>query len=150
MSSDTTPAVVHDIGAGAFLDPVPAAVGPTITVNDAGVPLVARNGALVHVVQARYGAGVGAEELATEYGLTLDEVFAAVGHGRPAPEVVVDGRWSFGAPVLARTKTPVDAVVGMFRAGEPLAVCADKYGLTLDEVEATLRYRLPSVDDGDG
>jgi uncharacterized protein (DUF433 family) len=53
--------------------------------------------------------------------------------------VIIDPRFGWGAPVLERTKVPVDAVVGMWRAGEPVDVVADEYGLTRDEVEAITR-----------
>jgi uncharacterized protein (DUF433 family) len=56
-----------------------------------------------------------------------------------AAQVVIDPRFGWGAPVVARTKVPVDAVVGMWRAGEPSDVVADEYGLTVDEVEALIR-----------
>ncbi|BCJ56788.1 DUF433 domain-containing protein [Micromonospora endophytica] len=54
-------------------------------------------------------------------------------------QVVIDPRFGWGAPVVARTKVPVEAVVGMWRAGEPSEVVADEYGLTVDEVEAVVR-----------
>jgi len=58
---------------------------------------------------------------------------------RGAVEVVIDPRFGWGAPVIARTKVPVDAVVGMWRAGESSDVVADEYGLTVGEVEAVVR-----------
>ncbi|MGW0434930.1 DUF433 domain-containing protein [Micromonospora sp. NPDC003197] len=54
-------------------------------------------------------------------------------------EVIIDPRFGWGAPVIARTKVPVDAVVGMWRAGESSDVVADEYGLTVDEVETVVR-----------
>lgn len=59
--------------------------------------------------------------------------------GYPAEaEVVIDPQYSWGAPVIARSKVPVDAVVGMWRAGESVDVVADEYGLTVAEVEAVV------------
>ncbi|QOC91417.1 DUF433 domain-containing protein [Micromonospora craniellae] len=54
-------------------------------------------------------------------------------------QVIIDPRFGWGAPVVARTKVPVEAVVGMWRAGESSEVVADEYGLTVDEVEAVVR-----------
>ncbi|MFG1804420.1 DUF433 domain-containing protein [Micromonospora carbonacea] len=54
-------------------------------------------------------------------------------------QVVIDPRFGWGAPVVARTKVPVEAVVGMWRAGESSETVADEYGLTVDEVEAVVR-----------
>jgi uncharacterized protein (DUF433 family) len=53
--------------------------------------------------------------------------------------VIIDPRFGWGAPVLERTKVPVDAVVGLWRAGEPIDVIADEYELTADEVDAITR-----------
>ncbi|WP_433051439.1 DUF433 domain-containing protein [Dactylosporangium sp. CS-033363] len=53
--------------------------------------------------------------------------------------VIIDPRFGWGAPVLERTKVPVDAVVGLWRAGEPIALIADEYELTTDEVDAITR-----------
>ncbi|MDI5939221.1 MULTISPECIES: DUF433 domain-containing protein [Micromonospora] len=54
-------------------------------------------------------------------------------------QVVIDPRFGWGAPVVARNKVPVEAVVGMWRAGESSETVADEYGLTVDEVEAVVR-----------
>ncbi|WBB80153.1 DUF433 domain-containing protein [Micromonospora sp. WMMD882] len=53
--------------------------------------------------------------------------------------MIIDPRFGWGAPVIARTKVPVEAVVGMWRAGEPSDVVADEYGLIIDEVEQVIR-----------
>ncbi len=53
--------------------------------------------------------------------------------------VIIDPRFGWGAPVLASTKVPVEAVVGLWQAGEPLETVAEEYGLTRDEVEAVCR-----------
>ena len=53
--------------------------------------------------------------------------------------VIIDPRFGWGAPVLAESKAPVDALVGLWRAGEPLEVVADEYGMTRDAVEAICR-----------
>lgn len=53
--------------------------------------------------------------------------------------VIIDPRFGWGAPVLEESKAPVDAIVGLWRAGEPMAVVADEYGMTRDAVEAICR-----------
>jgi uncharacterized protein (DUF433 family) len=53
--------------------------------------------------------------------------------------VIVDPRFSWGDPVVARNKVPVQAVVDLWRAGEPVGVVAENYGLTDEEVEAVCR-----------
>lgn len=53
--------------------------------------------------------------------------------------VIIDPRFGWGAPVLASTKVSVDTVVALWRAGEPLEVVAEEYGLTRDAVEAICR-----------
>jgi uncharacterized protein (DUF433 family) len=54
-------------------------------------------------------------------------------------EVVIDPRFAWGAPIVESAKVPVSAVLGMWRAGEPLNVVADEYGLSVDQVEALVR-----------
>jgi uncharacterized protein (DUF433 family) len=53
--------------------------------------------------------------------------------------VIIDPRFGWGTPVLASTKVSVDTVVALWRAGEPLEVVAEEYGLTRDAVEAICR-----------
>jgi uncharacterized protein (DUF433 family) len=65
---------------------------------------------------------------------------------KAGPQIITDPRWSWGAPVLARSKVSVEAIQGAFGAGESIATICDEYGLTVDEVEAALRYRLPDDD----
>jgi uncharacterized protein (DUF433 family) len=54
-------------------------------------------------------------------------------------EVVIDPSFGWGAPVLARSKVPVDALVSLWRTGEPISVVADEYDLPADVVEDVLR-----------
>ena len=54
-------------------------------------------------------------------------------------EVVIDPRFSWGAPVIQPVAAPVDAVVTLWKAGEPMEVVADEFGLTRDVVEAVCR-----------
>lgn len=53
--------------------------------------------------------------------------------------VIIDPRFGWGAPVLCSNKVPVEAVVGLWQAGEPLETVAEEYGLTRAEVEAVCR-----------
>ncbi|TCP54284.1 uncharacterized protein DUF433 [Tamaricihabitans halophyticus] len=53
--------------------------------------------------------------------------------------VVIDPRFGWGAPVVASTKVPVDAVVDLWLAGESLEDVADDYDLTREQVEAICR-----------
>lgn len=53
--------------------------------------------------------------------------------------VVIDPRFGWGAPIVEASSTPVSAVLGMWRAGEPARVVAEEYGLTVDQVEALVR-----------
>ncbi len=53
--------------------------------------------------------------------------------------VVIDPRFAFGQPVLARSKIRVEDVLDAFGAGETLKAIADEYGLESEEVEAVIR-----------
>jgi uncharacterized protein (DUF433 family) len=54
-------------------------------------------------------------------------------------EVVIDPRFAWGAPIVQPARVPVEAVLSMWRAGEPPVVVADEYGLSLDQVNALIR-----------
>ncbi|MEC3981845.1 DUF433 domain-containing protein [Amycolatopsis sp. H20-H5] len=53
--------------------------------------------------------------------------------------VIIDPRFGWGAPVVAASKVPVDAVVDLWLAGEPLEAVAYEYDLTRVQVEAICR-----------
>jgi uncharacterized protein (DUF433 family) len=53
--------------------------------------------------------------------------------------VIIDPRFGWGAPVVASTKVPVDAIVDLWLAGESLEDVAYEYGLTRKQVEAICR-----------
>lgn len=53
--------------------------------------------------------------------------------------VIIDPRFGWGAPVVAASKVPVDAVVDLWLAGEPLEAVADEYDMTREQVEAICR-----------
>ena len=54
-------------------------------------------------------------------------------------EVVIDPRFAWGSPVIAESKTPVAAVVDLWRAGEPMSAVAHEFGLSRDVVEDICR-----------
>ena len=56
-----------------------------------------------------------------------------------AATVIIDPRFGWGRPVLEHGKVPVEAVVQLWRAGEPMSTVALEYGLSLDVVEDVLR-----------
>ncbi|MFC3450069.1 DUF433 domain-containing protein [Amycolatopsis speibonae] len=53
--------------------------------------------------------------------------------------VVIDPRFGWGVPVVSSNKVPVDAIVDLWLAGEPLEDVAYEYGLTREQVEAICR-----------
>lgn len=53
--------------------------------------------------------------------------------------VVIDPDFAWGAPVLARTKAPIDGMVALWRTGESMTSIAEEYGLPVSAVEDVLR-----------
>lgn len=53
--------------------------------------------------------------------------------------VIIDPRFAWGAPVIEESRTPVDEIVGLWRAGDSIDGIAEEFGLTADEVENVLR-----------
>lgn len=53
--------------------------------------------------------------------------------------VVIDPRFAWGAPVIEQSRTPVDEIVGLWRAGDRIDEIADEFGLAAHEVENVLR-----------
>lgn len=56
-----------------------------------------------------------------------------------AADVVIDPRFGWGAPVLGRSKVPVDAMLQLWRNGEPMSVVAEEFELPSSVVEDVLR-----------
>ncbi|MFG3441542.1 DUF433 domain-containing protein [Nonomuraea sp. NPDC047897] len=54
-------------------------------------------------------------------------------------EVTIDARHAFGRPRFARGGAKIEDAIDLFRAGEPVDVVAEEYGLTRDEIEDVLR-----------
>lgn len=56
--------------------------------------------------------------------------------------VIIDPRFGWGAPVVERNKVPVQAIIDLWAAGEPMSVVADEYGLSEAEAEEICRVGL--------
>jgi uncharacterized protein (DUF433 family) len=56
-----------------------------------------------------------------------------------AAEVIIDPRFAWGAPVVADQKVPVQAIVDLWRAGEPMTVVAEEFDLSTATVESICR-----------
>lgn len=54
-------------------------------------------------------------------------------------EVVIDPRFGWGAPVLAKSKVPVDSLVSLWRTGESISLVAEEFDLPANVVEDVLR-----------
>ncbi|MCA2228839.1 DUF433 domain-containing protein [Nonomuraea aurantiaca] len=54
-------------------------------------------------------------------------------------KVTVDADHAFGRPRFAHGGAKLEDVIDLFRAGEPVDVVAEEYGLTRDEIEDVLR-----------
>jgi uncharacterized protein (DUF433 family) len=54
-------------------------------------------------------------------------------------EVIIDPRFGWGTPVLAREKIPVSAVYSLWRNGESMETVAEEFGLTRETVESVCR-----------
>ena len=54
-------------------------------------------------------------------------------------EVVIDPRFAWGAPVLARSRVPVDALVSLWKNGESIFAVSEEFELSADVVENVLR-----------
>lgn len=54
-------------------------------------------------------------------------------------DVVVDPARGFGQPIFARGGARLDDALALFRAGEPLDVVADEYGMPREDLEAAVR-----------
>ena len=54
-------------------------------------------------------------------------------------EIVVDPARGFGQPIFARGGARVEDALGLFRAGEPLDVVAEEFGVPRDHLEDAVR-----------
>jgi uncharacterized protein (DUF433 family) len=53
--------------------------------------------------------------------------------------VIIDPDFAWGAPVLERSKVPVESLVSLWRTGESMTGIAEEFALPLDAVEDVLR-----------
>lgn len=53
--------------------------------------------------------------------------------------VILDPRFGWGKPVVASNKVPVEAILGMWRAGESLQTVADEFDMSVADVEELAR-----------
>lgn len=53
--------------------------------------------------------------------------------------VIIDPNFAFGQPVLASKKIPVEAIVDLWKAGEPMEAVAEEYELDVEAVEDLCR-----------
>lgn len=65
--------------------------------------------------------------------------------GYRVAEVVVDPERGFGQPVFARGGARLEDALALFRAGEPLDVVADEFGVPQEELEDAVRVALPAA-----
>ncbi|MBI2321668.1 MAG: DUF433 domain-containing protein [Chloroflexi bacterium] len=63
-----------------------------------------------------------------------------------APRIVVDPAICFGKPIIEGTRVPVALVLGKLAGGMTPHAVADEYDLTLDDVQAALRYAADVVE----
>lgn len=62
--------------------------------------------------------------------------------GYEVADVVVDPTRGFGQPIFARGGARVEDAISLFRAGEPLDVVADEYGVPPEHLEDALRTAM--------
>ncbi|MFP5351962.1 MAG: DUF433 domain-containing protein [Actinomycetota bacterium] len=62
------------------------------------------------------------------------------------PGITMDPEVRFGKPCIAGTRVDVATVVGAMAAGESVETIQKEYSLTLDQVNAALRYATHLAD----
>lgn len=65
--------------------------------------------------------------------------------GFKGAELFVDPRRGFGQPVFARGGARLRDALDLFRAGEPLELVAQEFGIPSQQLEAALRASLPAA-----
>jgi uncharacterized protein (DUF433 family) len=53
--------------------------------------------------------------------------------------VYLDPRFGWGKPIVGPEQTPIDSIIGLWQANEPLDVIADEYDLSIAEVDRLVR-----------
>jgi uncharacterized protein (DUF433 family) len=54
-------------------------------------------------------------------------------------DVILDPRFGWGTPVLEGNKVPLDGIMGLWHAGEPMVNIAAEYEMTRDDVERVIQ-----------
>ena len=60
--------------------------------------------------------------------------------------VVVDPRFAFGSPTVLGTGIRTQDVFSRLSAAEPLADLSDDYGLTIEQIEAAIRFEVQLLE----
>lgn len=68
---------------------------------------------------------------------------AEIRDGDPPRLIAIDPRIQFGQPVLAGTRIPTATIAERFFANEPMAAIAEDFEISLDLVEAAIRWEQP-------
>ena len=66
-----------------------------------------------------------------------------------APRIVLDERIQAGKPVIAGTRVPVEVVLGVLAAGEPMERVMSEYGLQKEDILAAIAYAASLVSGED-
>lgn len=64
-----------------------------------------------------------------------------------APRITVDSDVRFGKPVIEGTRVPVSIVVGAVAAGDTPEEVAREYGISVEDVRATLSYAARRLEE---
>ena len=66
-----------------------------------------------------------------------------------APRIVLDERVQPGKPVIAGTRVPVEVVLGVLAAGEPMERIIDEYHIQKEDILAAIAYAASVVSGED-
>ena len=66
-----------------------------------------------------------------------------------APRIVLDERIQAGKPVIAGTRVPVEVVLGVLAAGEPMERIMSEYNIQKEDVLAAIAYAASVVSGED-
>ncbi|MDI6807896.1 MAG: DUF433 domain-containing protein [Candidatus Eisenbacteria bacterium] len=64
-----------------------------------------------------------------------------------APRISVDPKIRFGKPVIAKTRVPVELVIGKLAGGMTYEEVATEYGITHEDILAALDYAGKTLAD---
>jgi len=66
-----------------------------------------------------------------------------------APRIVLDERIQAGKPVIAGTRVPVEVVLGVLAAGEPMERIMSEYRIQKEDILAAIAYAASVVSGED-